>query len=381
MRILVLSDLPQFVTGGAEKQAANLIEAWMDNGHEVNCFGRRMGSGCGSVRLGRHEVPVRRIGTIQRFGRLLRGISYLLSLAGLLLQHRRCFDVIYTRFLGEAALTVSLLKRTGLLNVALVATPASTGSNGGDLSLFAGLGFHRQLVHLLDTQCDAINLIAPAMANELRCNGFSGKRFAHIPNGVIVCHQPPVYRERPHCAITVGRIAAQKGYDLLIAALAALPPPLSPGILRIVGDGPEKEKLIALAETLGVAKAITWVGELDHADVMHELSNARVFVLPSRYEGMSNAGLEAMERGLALLITRCGGLDTYIQPDMGWVIPSEDSQALAQALNMAMSSSPELLAMMGERNRTTALQHFDITMIAARYADLFKSVIAARRTH
>lgn len=108
MRILVLSDLPQFVTGGAERQAANLIEAWMDAGHEVTCFGRRMG--CEPVRVGKHEVPVRRIGTVQRFGRLLRGVSYLISLAMLLLEHRRSIDLIYTRFLGEAAVTVSLLK-------------------------------------------------------------------------------------------------------------------------------------------------------------------------------------------------------------------------------------------------------------------------------
>lgn len=378
MRILVISDLPQFVTGGAEKQAANLIEAWMDAGHEVTCFGRRMGGK--PVHLGRHKVPVRRIGTAQRFGRLLRGFSYLLSLTVLLLQHRGRFDVIYTRFLGEAALTVSLLKRMHLLNVALVATPASTGSNGGDMSLFAGLGLHRQFVRLLDTECDAINLIAPAMASELRRNGFSGSNFAQIPNGVAIHRQPPAYQDRLNHAIAVGRITSQKGYDLLIEALSMLPDPPPPGILRIVGHGPEREQLIARAEALGVAKAITWLGELDHAAVLRELDEARLFLLPSRYEGMSNAGLEAMERGLAVLITRCGGLDTYIQADMGWVVPPEDCQALVLALGMAIGSSPESLADMGERNRAFAHQHFDIKLIATRYADLFQQVIASRKS-
>lgn len=379
MRILVISDLPQFVTGGAEKQAANLIEAWMDADHEVICFGRRMGRDL--VRVGRHEVAVRRIATLQRFGRLLRGVSYLFSLTKLLLEHRRCFDVIYTRFLGEAALTVSLLKRMHLLNVALVATPASTGSNGGDMSLFAGLGFRRQLVHLLNTQCDAINLIAPAMVNELIRIGFSRGSFAHIPNGVVVQHEPPAHSDRPHWAVTVGRIAPQKGYDLLIKALANLPTPPPSGVLRIVGDGPERKKLMACAESLGVADAITWLGELDHTAVLGELDDARVFVLPSRYEGMSNAGLEAMERGLAVLITRCGGLDTYVEPDMGWTIPADDEDALANALGTAIGSPSESLSDMGQRNRAFALQHFDIQVIAARYVELFQRVIETRQVH
>ena len=92
MRIVVISDLPQFVTGGAETQAASLIEAWMDAGHEVICFGRRMGSG--PVRLGRHPVSVRRIPVVSGLGRTLRGMSYLLSLSLVLLRHRRRIDVI-----------------------------------------------------------------------------------------------------------------------------------------------------------------------------------------------------------------------------------------------------------------------------------------------
>lgn len=265
-----------------------------------------------------------------------------------------------------------------LLNVPLVATPASTGSNGGDMSLFAGLGFRRTLVYLLNTQCDAINLIAPAMTNELIRIGFSGRNFAHIPNGVVVQCEPSAHRDRPHWAVTAGRIAPQKGYDLLIKALANLPAPPPPGVLRIVGDGPERKNLMASAELLGVADAITWLGELDHAAVLRELDNARVFVLPSRYEGMSNAGLEAMERGLAVLITRCGGLDTYVDPDMGWVIPADDEQALASALGTAIGSPLEYLSDMGQRNRAFALQHFDILVIAARYLELFQRVIEAR---
>jgi glycosyltransferase involved in cell wall biosynthesis len=378
MRILVISDLPQFVTGGAEKQAANLIEAWLDAGHEVACFGRRMGSG--PVLVGRHEVPVRRIRTLQRLGRLLRGISYLLSLATLLLRYRRRFDVIYTRFLGEAALTASLLKQLHMIDMVLVSTPANTGETGSDAQFLAGLPCKRRLVRLLDKRCNAINLIAPAMMDELCGLGFSGRNFAHIPNGVSIHATPPPGSLRPHRFLAVGRIARQKGYDTLIEAMRLIRDQLQPGLVRIAGDGPERASLQARAKALDVNHAIEWLGELSHDAVLHELEQAQVLLLPSRYEGMSNAGLEAMERGLAMLMTRCGGLDAYIQPDMGWVVEPEDTKALAAAMSLALAATAPTLAAMGERNRAYVLQHFDLPMIATRYLALFESASKARHS-
>src|SRR4249919_2670819 len=101
MRILVISDLPQFVTGGAEMQAARLIEAWAAMGHEVVCFGRRMGAR--EVTLGTHTIRTRRIRTLRQPGRPVRALTYFLSLAWLLLRWRGWPDVVYCRFLGDAA--------------------------------------------------------------------------------------------------------------------------------------------------------------------------------------------------------------------------------------------------------------------------------------
>lgn len=377
MRILVISDLPHFVTGGAEKQAAHLIETWMDAGHKVTCFGRRMNGH--TVSVGQHKVPVRRIHVVQRFGRALRGISYLLSLATLLLRHRHCHDVIYTRFLGEAALTASLLKCLRLLDVRLVSTPANTGGTGSDTRFLTSLPGQRWLVRLLDQQCDAINLIAPAMADELRRAGFTGRNFTHIPNGVSIRETPPPTSQRPHYFLAVGRVARQKGYDFLIEALSMIRDQLRPGLVRIAGDGPERASLQEQAKASAVDHAIEWLGELSHDAVLHELDQTRVFLLPSRYEGMSNAGLEAMERGLAMVMTRCGGLDTYIQPDMGWLVAPEDASALATAMQRALAANVSALAAMGERNRACALQRFGLPQIAARYLSLFESLLTTRQ--
>lgn len=375
MRILVLSDLPQFVTGGAEMQAARLIEAWLDAGHEVRCLGRRMGRG--PVQLGRHALPVGRIRTSSLLGRWGRAATYFLSLAWLLLRHRRWTDLIYTRFLGEAAATAALLKATGLLEVPLVATPANTHGNG-DTNLLRSLPLGRHLIRLLDRHCDAINLIAGDMEDELRTAGFTGANFSRIPNGIPLGIVP----ERdvfalPHF-IAVGRLTQQKGYDVLLRAVAQVRDLIAPRQVWIVGDGPERESLASQSKELQIADRIVWLGELPQPQVVQLLDEAHMFLLPSRYEGMSNAGLEAMERGLPILLTRCGGLDRHIDANMGWIVPPEDANALAKALGEAVTAGPRELVEMGGHARRYAERTFDMDLIANRYLELFSQLRGGR---
>jgi glycosyltransferase involved in cell wall biosynthesis len=369
MRILVVSDLPQFVTGGAEMQAARLIEAWLDAGHEVRCLGRRMGRG--PVQLGRHALPVHRIHVSSLLGRWGRAVSYFLSLAWLLLHHRRWADVVYTRFLGEAAATAALLKAVGALRAPLVATPANTRGNG-DTNLLRSLPFGRRLIRLLDRHCNAINLIADDMVDELRTAGFSGANFSRIPNGIPLGVMPMRAAAAMPNFVAVGRFTPQKGYDVLLQAMSLVRDRLAPGQVWVIGDGPERERLVALSNELQVADRIVWHGELPQSRVAQLLGQAHLFLLPSRYEGLSNAGLEAMERGLPLLLTQCGGLDRHIDASMGWVVPPEDVAALADALRKALATGPQGLLEMGGHARHYAERTFDMAVIAGRYLALFE---------
>lgn len=376
MRILVISDLPHFVTGGAEMQAMRLVEAWLDAGHRVVCLGRRMGPG--PVAIGSHQVEVHRIHTVERFGRLGRAASYACSLAWLLLRHRSWADVVYTRFLGEAAATTALLKQMRLLKAPLVATPANT-HGAGDTSYLKSVPFSAALVRLLDRRCDAINLIADGMVDDLRATGFTGHNFSHVPNGIPL---RPMVAERtagPIRFIAVGRLATQKGYDVLLRALARVRASLGETRIVIVGDGPERGRLSELATRLQLAKHIDWHGELAQERVIHELDAAHVFLLPSRYEGMSNAGLEAMSRGLPIIISACGGLDRHVHPGIGWVVPPEDEEALAGAIADALAATPERLDRMRVAARDCVEREFDMQVVASRYIALFRSLVEAPR--
>jgi len=374
MKILVVSDLPHFVTVGAEMQAARLIEGWLDQGHEVICLGRRMGEG--PVRIGRHEVTVHRIGTVTRWGRWMRGGSYALSLAFLLWRYRHWADVVYTQFLGEAAIVVSSLKAVGLLHSHLVSRPAGTRDQG-DVHFLKTIPASHWLIRLLDTYCDAINLISPLMDSELREAGFSGSNFTHIPNGVPILPLEGNSVTTPVRFITVGRLAPEKGLDILLKAVAFLKDRLAPRQVVVVGAGPEETRLREQARRLGIDDRIEWAGNLDQDGVRARLEQADVFVLPSRWEGLSNAGIEAMERGLVPILSDCGGLDAYVSSEMGWVVPRGDAEALARVMMEALSLPRERLREMGRRARMLAEREFDLDRVVEWYLALFADLEGA----
>lgn len=374
MRILVISRLPPFTLGGAERQASRLIVEWRRAGHEVMVFGADIGAS--RVDLAGFSIPARRIRIVQGWGRAMRALSYFVSLSLLLVRHRRWPDVIYCRFLGDAAVTVALLKALGLLRVPLVAVPANAGPDGDTAYLrkapLAGL-----LPRLLERRCEAINLIAPRMESDLRDYGLSARQFHTIPNGISLAPVPARQWHGERRFVAVGRLAEQKGLDVLLKALATLQPQTSAARIRIVGEGPLRAQLAEQARVLGLSSCVEFMGEASEAEVRRHLAEAHVFLLPSRYEGFSNAALEAMESGLPVIVSRCGGIDTYLRPDMGWVVEPGDVASLAEALRAALAAPAEALADMGARCRAEVEASFDIRRVAARNVELFRSLARA----
>lgn len=147
--------------------------------------------------------------------------------------------------------------------------------------------------------------------------------------------------------LTVARLVHQKGLDLLIRAFAKLrEPPFCDWRLVLVGDGPERKALIALAEHEGVGDRVAFEGY--QADPSQYLARASVFVLPSRHEGMPNALLEAMAATLPVVVTDAspGPLEVVDPDQTGLVVPRENVEALATALGRLMVD-PELRERLG----------------------------------
>ncbi|MPZ09040.1 MAG: glycosyltransferase [Kiloniellaceae bacterium] len=138
--------------------------------------------------------------------------------------------------------------------------------------------------------------------------------------------------------LSVGRAVEKKGYDLLLAALSALPAGLHWQLTHI-GGGPLRPALEREAAALGLDGRIAWRGAQAQADVLEQYRSADLFVLASRIakdgdrDGLPNVLMEAQSQGLACLATRVAAIPELIDDGVtGALVPPEDPAALAAGL-------------------------------------------------
>lgn len=371
MRILLLGDLPPFVLGGAEAQLLLLAKAWKEAGHDVLVLGHRTPTGV------QDGVPARRIRVVYRMGRMVRGITFGLSLAWNLLRESRRTDVIYCRFLGEAAVVTTVLKALGLVATPLVVAPAASGEGAhSDLARLRSSRLWPLLQAWLRREVQMFNAISPAIQEELRAAGLDP--VSVIPNGVRLptlrdARSAPAVPERVW--LFCGRFVHQKGADLLLEALA-LP---ESGNLRVLlaGEGPEEEALRAISDRLGLSDRVSFLGRLSHLQLLDAMQRAYALVLPSRYEGLSNAALEALGAGLPVLSTRCGGIDAYLGAGIGWVCEATPASLAASMGNAARIPAAEWEER-SRRSRKLAEDRFGITHCADEHLALFARLAPQR---
>ncbi len=140
--------------------------------------------------------------------------------------------------------------------------------------------------------------------------------------------------------LSVGSLTHQKAHDVLLDAFSRLAPSAPDWRLSIAGDGKLKEALRKQAESLGVHDRIEWHGWV--WDIHACYGSADIFVLPSRYEGMPNALLEAMSCGLPVIVSDAspGPLEYVKHGVTGLVAPVDDAPALAAAIERLIHDPP-----------------------------------------
>jgi glycosyltransferase involved in cell wall biosynthesis len=145
--------------------------------------------------------------------------------------------------------------------------------------------------------------------------------------------------------LAVGRLQAQKGFDLLLQAWQMVVRQLPEARLRIVGGGPLEAELATLARTLGVESSVAFDPPTERIEALYR--EAAVFVLSSRYEGMPLALLEAQALGVPSVAFDCPtGPREILSEETGVLVPSADVPALAQAM-LRLLRDPALRARMG----------------------------------
>jgi glycosyltransferase involved in cell wall biosynthesis len=239
-------------------------------------------------------------------------------------------------------------------------------------------------IHLIERsnveRAAALHLTSPLEGAELERFGWRLPRLAVIPNaideplsqnGKIASDVETIISEQP-LVLFFGRLSWKKGLDRLLRAFACTPA----GVLAIVGTDDEKfsPQLVKLAAELQIADRVrilprTVIG----AEKEHLFAAAHLFVLPSYSENFGNTVLEAMRRGVPIVVTPEVGAAEIVRTSGAGLVVAGDLEPLSSAIRL-LTADPILARSMGEAGRRHAAAHFTWDHVAAQMEDLYNRV-------
>ena len=383
MRLLRIAFLVHDIDacGGMERQALLLARELCARGHRVTILCSRSASpswaGIWPHAEQRGPLHVRWIPLLREVPlETAHELAFLCAASSVLWEGR--VDVIYAVQVPSCPLARDLAR---LLGVPWLVKLAGGGVTGD----IAGVVAHEDAARRLEAlrQADRVVCLSRQIEEEVARVGVAPERLVHVPNGVdlaALSASAPLASEavglpagaRP--LLFVGRLDAGKRVDVLLRALAFLRDAGSPAWLLIAGRGPDERDLASLADRLGLAERVRFLGQRD--DVPRLLKLAGALVLPSVAEGMSNALLEALATGTPVVATRIPANELLVDDSSAWLVPVDDAEALSRALLAALSDAPEASRRAAEGVRRVA-ERFDIGPVAADYERLFRELCAA----
>jgi glycosyltransferase involved in cell wall biosynthesis len=331
LKILLL--IPHLGGGGAEKVTALLARKLSSEKYEIH-LGLITQTGSGAETFPPwvtvHGLGARRVRAgMFRLLRLIRRLRPDVILSGM--AHLN-FLVLLLRPLFPRDTRV-LVRQNGTVSSALA---------------FGGLPWYsRWLYRLLYPRADRIICQSCAMADDLAAElGIEKNRIAILPNPVDFDGIRAAARASPRMPtawsgagphlLAIGRLAPEKGFDLLLQALVPVREQHPNAELILLGSGPEEPALKSLCRSLGIEAAVRFSGTVQQPYDFY--SGASLFVLPSRHEGMPNALLEAAVAGLPIVATPAsGGIADLLSALQGtWLAHETSAAALAAALLEAL---------------------------------------------
>ena len=183
--------------------------------------------------------------------------------------------------------------------------------------------------------------------------------------------------------VSVGRLEANKGFDVLIRSLGALVRQKTlPARWRwvLIGDGPMRETLQRAVDAQGLSPFATIRGRASVEDLHGWYEAATLFVHPTLYEGSSLVTLEAMAHRRPVIASRAGGLPDKVIPGVtGWLVPPGNEEALSAAIVKALGDPARLIAL-GAAGRALVEKDFSWRAATDRLLSLYSELLAQRNS-
>ena len=390
MKVLMVISQFHPMIGGAEKQAKLLAKKLIKKGINVTIL-------TGWWKFGTpHREMVDGINVFRNFScwgmfgirgiRTLGALIYMFTLALYLLTHRREYDIIHVHQALYPAF-VSVLVGKQVLGKPVIVKTASSGMTS-DIKQQKGYPLGNIQLRYLIKKMGCLVSNSKVGGDEFKEIGFPESKIVFIPNGVEIPKEKKIFYGEVKLVMAVARLSLEKGIDVLLKAwkeVAELHPALK---LIIAGQGPLESSLKKLCQDLRLADSVEFVGSIP---ILNEhWSNADLFVLPSRTEGLSNALLEAMSHGIPCIATRVGGngellggegkeiqFGGYIVADNGLLVNPDDPKGLSEAI-LYLIRHPEARENFGKRSQKFVEENYSIDLIAERYISLYKTLLSKK---
>ncbi len=153
--------------------------------------------------------------------------------------------------------------------------------------------------------------------------------------------------------LMVGNLLRGKGHEVVLRAMAQVAVQFPELQCKIIGEGPDANRFAGLARDLGISERVFFIGLQSRRSVARAMRECTIFALPSRFEGLGCAYLEAMACGTPVIACEGQGIAEIIQHQHnGWLIPADGAQEMSEAL-LRLLSSPDLRTRIGANARQT----------------------------
>lgn len=302
--------------------------------------------------------------------------AYLYLLTKLFKAARRNDIVVLTWEMGPALLLPSLVAAAiGKPTIAIVQNNVLQSFDD-----YRSSGWQRAM-RWAYSRAHAVVCVSHDLVEVVRNAGVRNRKLQAIPNAINITRvqalskepPPPQLQSGDSYIIGIGRLAPQKGFDLLIKAHARVVKLGTPHRLALVGNGPDKQALESLASQLNVAESVVFLGHLPNP--YSALRGSALCCLPSRYDGRALVLSEAAVLGVPIIATDCptGARETLADGDYGELVDNESVEALAAAIDAHLREPHALLAKAATSARDA--QRFSIQTCASNYIELISSCL------
>jgi glycosyltransferase involved in cell wall biosynthesis len=383
LRIVMLTQGYYPKVGGAERQVTAVAQDLTRRGVEVHVITRSLPDTPSRETLA--GVVVYRLPAPRP--KVFASLSFTINALALIRRIRP--DVLHAHELLSPTTTAVLARQISKIPVVV------TLHGGGEIRRMQQKFLGVSRLRYFSTHVERFIAIDKDIDTQLAGLGIPARLRVSIPNGVDISRFRPLSPDQKAemrrqlnlppgpLVIFTGRLVALKRVDQLIAAWKRVHPKFPQATLLIVGDGPEgpvlKQAAYAGRADSGAEgeTGIRFLGEIQ--DVAPYLQTADLFVLPSRYEGLSVALLESLASGLAAIATDVGGnVDLINHLQTGWLVSGEDGSEfpvrLAEAIQTLLADEP-LRNRLAQNGRDFVEQSYSLESVAERLHRLYLAVM------